>query len=58
MLIVFQTVCQGVGKGCEGASVRSLVDDDYKKPPPAKYGAAGTTPGVTGLHRPLVTLDD
>lgn len=44
VLIVFQTVCQGVGKGCEGASVRSLVDDDYKKPPPAKYGAAGTTP--------------
>lgn len=44
VLIVFQTVCQGVGKGCEGSSVRSLVDDDYKKPPPAKYGAAGTTP--------------
>ena len=44
VLIVFQTVCQGVGKGCEGSTVRSLVDDDYKKPPPAKYGAAGTTP--------------
>ena len=44
VLIVFQTVCQGVGKGCEGSEVRSLVDDDYKKPPPAKYGAAGTTP--------------
>ena len=44
VLIVFQTVCQGVGKGWEGSTVRSLVDDDYKKPPPAKYGAAGTTP--------------
>ncbi len=46
VLIVFQTVCQGVGRGCEGEKeVRSLVSDDYAKPPPpSKYGAAGTTP--------------
>lgn len=46
VLIVFQTVCQGVNRGCEGApEVRSLVSDDYAKPPPpSKYGAAGTTP--------------
>ena len=46
VLIVFQTVCQGVGRGCEGEKeVRSLVSDDYAKPPPpSKYGAAGATP--------------
>jgi len=46
VLIVFQTVCQGVNRGCEGApEVRSLVTDDYAKPPPpSKYGAAGTAP--------------
>lgn len=46
VLIVFQTVCQGVNRGCEGApEVRSLATDDYAKPPPpSKYGAAGTAP--------------
>ena len=58
VLIVFQTVCQGVGKGCEG-SVRSVLGGRR-----LQEAAAGQVrsrrdhPGVTGLYRPLVTLDD
>jgi hypothetical protein len=58
VLIVFQTVCQGVGKGCEGSSGTVLGGRRLQEAAAGQVRSRRDHPGVTGLYRPLVTLDD
>ena len=46
VLIVFQTVCQGVNRGCEGREVRSLVSDDYAAAAAVQVRSRRHNPGV------------